>query len=95
MITPIGRTLTRKLIRTLTLALVAAVVLSAQQRVTVKVDASKSTGPFEPVWAWVGHDEPNYTYTDEGHELLTRLSELSSYPVHDRTHNFQVMARQH
>jgi xylan 1,4-beta-xylosidase len=86
-ITPIGRTLTRKLIRTLPFALLAAVVLSAQQRVTVKVDVSKPTGRFEPVWAWVGHDEPNYTYTAEGRELLTRLSQLSSYPVHDRTHN--------
>jgi xylan 1,4-beta-xylosidase len=39
-------------------------------------------GRFEPVWAWVGHDEPNYTYSDEGRNLLTRLSHLSSYPVH-------------
>ena len=87
MITPIGRNLTRKLIRTLPLALLAAVLLPAQQRVTVKVAVSKPVGRFEPVWAWVGHDEPNYTYTEEGRELLTRLSQLSSYPVHDRTHN--------
>jgi xylan 1,4-beta-xylosidase len=65
----------------------AAVALSAQQSVTIKVDVSKPMGRFEPIWAWVGHDEPNYTYTEEGHELLTRLSQLSSYPVHDRTHN--------
>jgi xylan 1,4-beta-xylosidase len=85
--TPIGRNLTRKLIRTLPLALLAAVVLSAQQRVTITVDLSKLMGRFEPVWAWVGHDEPNYTYSEEGRELLTRLARLSPYPVHDRTHN--------
>jgi xylan 1,4-beta-xylosidase len=67
--------------------LLATAMLSAQQLAIIKVDVSKPIGRFEPVWAWVGHDEPNYTYTYEGHELLTRLSELSSYPVHDRTHN--------
>jgi xylan 1,4-beta-xylosidase len=85
--TPIGRNLTRKLIRTLPFALLAAVVLSAQQHVTVTVDVSKPTRRFEPVWAWVGHDEPNYTYSEEGRELLTRLARLSAYPIHDRTHN--------
>ena len=87
MTAPIGRNLTRKLIRTLPFALLAVVVLSAQQRVTVRVDVSKPMGRFEPVWAWVGHDEPNYTYSEEGRELLTRLARLSAYPIHDRTHN--------
>lgn len=87
MLTSFARNLKRKLIRSLPFALLAAVALSAQQSVTIKVDVSKPMGRFEPIWAWVGHDEPNYTYTEEGHELLTRLSQLSSYPVHDRTHN--------
>ena len=60
---------------------------SAQQTVSVKVDASKTMGRFEPVWAWVGHDEPNYVYSDEGRNLLGKLAELSSSPIHDRTHN--------
>jgi xylan 1,4-beta-xylosidase len=67
--------------------LLAAIALSAQQVVTIKVDASRQIGRFEPVWAWVGHDEPNYTYSEEGRKLLTKFSQLSSYPVHDRTHN--------
>ena len=75
------------MIWTLPLVLLAAVALSAQQRVTIKVDLSKPMGRFDPVWAWVGHDEPNYTYSEEGRDLLTRLSQLSPYPVHDRTHN--------
>ncbi|HEU5402790.1 MAG TPA: beta-xylosidase [Terriglobales bacterium] len=69
------------------LMLFLAVASAAQQIVNIKVDAAKPIGPFEPVWAWVGHDEPNYTYSDEGRNLLTELSQLSSSPVHDRTHN--------
>jgi xylan 1,4-beta-xylosidase len=86
-ITPIGPNLIQKLIRTLPIALLAAVALSAQQRITITVDVSKPMGRFEPIWAWVGHDEPNYTYSEGGQELLMRLSRLSPYPVHDRTHN--------
>ena len=86
MITPIGRNLTRKLIRTLPVALLG-VALSAQRRVTIKVDVSRPMGRFDPVWAWVAHDEPNYTYSYEGRQLLLRLSQLSPHPVHDRTHN--------
>jgi xylan 1,4-beta-xylosidase len=52
------------------LALLAVVTLPAQQRVTIQVDVSKQTGSFEPVWAWVGHDEPNYTYSNEGHNFF-------------------------
>lgn len=72
---------------TLPLLLLAAVAQSAPQRVTIQVDVAKPVGRFEPVWAWVGHDEPNYTYSKEGRELLTRLSQLAPHPVHDRTHN--------
>lgn len=86
-ITPFGLQPSRKKILVLALVLFAAVTLPAQESVTIKVDLSKPMGRFEPVWAWVGHDEPNYTYSDEGRNLLTRLSHLSSYPVHDRTHN--------
>jgi xylan 1,4-beta-xylosidase len=61
--------------------------VSAQQVVTIQVEASKRIGPSKPVWAWVGHDEPNYVYSEEGRSLVTKLSQLSSSPVHDRTHN--------
>lgn len=67
--------------------LLTAILLPAQQVVTITVDASKSMGRFDPVWAWVGHDEPNYTYSEQGRNLLTQLSQLSSNPVHDRVHN--------
>lgn len=61
--------------------------LAAQQTVTIRVNAARVQGPFRPVWAYVGHDEPNYTYAPEGRELLSELSALSRYPIHDRTHN--------
>ncbi|MGH9448533.1 MAG: GH39 family glycosyl hydrolase, partial [Terriglobia bacterium] len=60
--------------------------LMAQQAVMIRVNAAKSQGPFRPVWAYVGHDEPNYTYSPEGRELLSELAAASPYPVHDRTH---------
>jgi xylan 1,4-beta-xylosidase len=77
----------RKKLCALPLLPLIAFALPAQQDVNVKVDTSKPMGRFEPVWAWVGHDEPNYTYSEEGRALLTRLSQLSPYQVHDRTHN--------
>lgn len=76
-----------KTILTLLFLLLSALPLSAQQIVTIHVDASRQNGRFEPVWAWLGHDEPNYTYSEEGRDLLSKLSESSPYPVHDRTHN--------
>ena len=76
----------------LRIALLAASLLLAssalaQQPVTITVEASTPVRPFTPAWAWVGHDEPNYTYSTEGRDLLTKLARLSPYPVFDRTHN--------
>jgi xylan 1,4-beta-xylosidase len=78
---------TKKLTVLLLLLLAATASLAQQQPVTIKVDLSEPRGHFDPVWAWVGHDEPNYTYGEDGRNLLARLSQLSSYTVHDRTHN--------
>lgn len=78
---------TRKTIKALPLALLAATALSAQQRVTINVHVSKPLGRLDPVWAWLGHDEPNYTYSEEGRNLLGKLSQLGNFRVHDRTHN--------
>ena len=86
-ITLIARKLTRKKLFALSLVLIIPFALPAQQDVEITVNVSKPMGSFEPVWAWVGHDEPNYTYSEEGRNLLARLSQLSTYPVHDRTHN--------
>ncbi len=61
--------------------------LGAQQAVQIRVDTSRSEGRLRPVWAYVGHDEPNYTYSDEGRALLDELGRLGPDGFHDRTHN--------
>jgi len=63
--------------------------VNAQQKTTtqIKVDLKTETGPMKPIWAWFGHDEPNYTYMKDGKKLLGELAALSSVPIHVRTHN--------
>src|SRR5476649_2060628 len=53
----------------------------------ILVDLKTETGPMKPIWAWFGHDEPNYTYMKDGRKLLAELAALSPVPVHMRTHN--------
>jgi xylan 1,4-beta-xylosidase len=55
--------------------------------VVVKVELTKIIGDMKPVWAWFGHDEPNYTYMKDGKKLLSELAALSPIPVYMRTHN--------
>ncbi len=40
-----------------------------------------------PIWAWFGYDEPNYTYSPDGRQLLSEIAALSPVPVYVRTHN--------
>jgi xylan 1,4-beta-xylosidase len=55
--------------------------------VVIRVDTTAAIGPMYPFWAWFGHDEPNYTYTPNGHKLLSQLQTLSPVPVFMRVHN--------
>jgi len=52
----------------------------------MRVDATASVGPFKPIYAYFGYDEPNYTYTQNGRELVGELAALSGAPVYIRTH---------
>ncbi len=54
---------------------------------TINVHLSQPVSPFKPVWAWFGHDEPNYTYMKDGKKLLSELAAMSPVPVFMRTHN--------
>jgi len=65
--------------------LLAATAVSAQQAVTIRVDASKVVGPWKPVWSYFGYDEPNYTTAPYGHKLIVELGQLGG--VHIRAHN--------
>jgi xylan 1,4-beta-xylosidase len=58
-----------------------------QDAVTIRVDAAATLGALEPIWAYFGYDEPNYTTAAHGRELIAELTALSSVPVHLRTHN--------
>ena len=74
------------------LAAAAAGVLGARQtppdaRVAIQVDAATRVGAMKPIWAWFGHDEPNYTYTANGKKLLSELADASPVPVFVRVHN--------
>lgn len=53
----------------------------------ITVDLSRKTGTMNPVWAYFGYDEPNYTHMKNGRKLLAELSKLSAVPVHIRAHN--------
>ena len=74
----------RRLITSLLFAL--PVLALAQQSVTIHVDGSKQTGPFQPSWNYFGYDEPNYTYMKNGRKLIGELAALGRTPVHLRTH---------
>src|SRR5512141_3442604 len=67
----------------------SALALSAQS-VSVQVDASRRMGPLRPVWAFFGHDEPNYTYMKDGKKLLSELAAANSVPVYMRVHSLLV-----
>ena len=62
----------------------------AQQPVEIRVDAGVKLGPYRPLYAWFGYDEPNYTYTANGRKLISELAALSPVRVEIRTHHLLV-----
>jgi len=76
-------------LRFLLLALCGALP-SVGQPVSVQVDAAKKMGPLRPVWAFFGHDEPNYTYMKDGKKLLSEIAALNAVPVYVRVHSLLV-----
>lgn len=52
----------------------------------MNVDATAPGSPLEPVWAFFGYDEANYTTSREGRDLLATLASLADTPVRVRTH---------
>jgi xylan 1,4-beta-xylosidase len=74
-------------VATAALALSVGVAQTDTPRVSIRVDASRRLGPMTPMWAFFGHDEPNYTYMPGGRQLLSELAALSPVPVNVRVHN--------
>jgi xylan 1,4-beta-xylosidase len=52
---------------------------------SVSVDLTQRS-PLRRIWRFVGYDEPNYTYTPNGHALLTKLAAMSDGPYFVRCH---------
>lgn len=57
-----------------------------QATVDVRVDLATSAGSFQPVYAWFGYDESNYTTTSNGKALLDELRALTPAPIYVRAH---------
>ncbi|MBC7237620.1 MAG: hypothetical protein H5T69_17395 [Chloroflexi bacterium] len=51
----------------------------------VYVDTTRRV-PLRRIWRYIGYDEPNYTYTPRGRELLSKLGRLSDAPYYVRCH---------
>lgn len=66
--------------------LLIAISMRGQDAVTIRVDAAKTVGPFKPIYAYFGYDEPNFTYAKNGRKLVAELAQLSNSPVYIRTH---------
>jgi xylan 1,4-beta-xylosidase len=76
-----------KVLRLLPAVLFSITVFAQPASPTIKVDLSKPIADMKPVWAWFGHDEPNYTYMKDGRKLLSELQAMSPVPVYMRVHN--------
>ena len=56
-----------------------------QPRAEVRVYLDRRE-PLRRIWRYVGYDEPNYTYTPSGRELLAKLGSMSDAPYFIRCH---------
>jgi len=54
--------------------------------VNISVDAARPCGEQEHYWNFIGYDECNYTYIQEGRELLEKFAALGDGPYYFRTH---------
>ena len=55
--------------------------------VAITADFGQPRGPMQPLWAYFGYYEPNYTYMKDGQKLLSEIAALSPGPVYVRAHN--------
>jgi len=69
------------------LATLLPALVSGQEVVSIRVDGNARLGPYKPLWAYFGYDEPNYTYAANGRKLVSELATMGSAPVYIRAHN--------
>src|SRR5262245_46077425 len=53
----------------------------------IRVDCEDQRGPLRRIWASIGYDEINWTYTPRGRALYRTLGDLAEVPYHVRNHN--------
>ena len=78
------------MVTTIFICLATMITAQAQQEkniVEIHVEINNPVGAMTPVWAWIGYDEPNYTYLPDGRDLLSDFAGLSRVPVYVRAHN--------
>jgi xylan 1,4-beta-xylosidase len=63
---------------------------SSQTPVQIHVDANAKQGAFQPIYAYFGYDEPNYTYLPNGRKLIEELAALSPVKVQIRAHHLLI-----
>jgi len=71
----------------LTIGITVAHLALSQVPVSIRIDAAQKLGTAQPVWAYFGYDEPNYTYAPNGAKLIAELGALRPSSVWIRTHN--------
>ena len=54
-------------------------------RAAIQADLNQRS-PLRRIWRYIGYDEPNYTYTPNGHALLAKLAQMSDGPYFVRCH---------
>jgi xylan 1,4-beta-xylosidase len=60
---------------------------SSSFAVSMRVNASTSSGPLKPIWRFFGADEPNYAYMKDGKKLIAEQGKLAPQKVFYRAHN--------
>jgi xylan 1,4-beta-xylosidase len=70
----------------LTFGLQPASASAQPAEVSVTVDATAAGTPLEAIWPYYGFDEPNYTTTPAGRELLATVAAANSDRVFIRNH---------
>ncbi|MFW5688655.1 MAG: GH39 family glycosyl hydrolase [Spirochaetota bacterium] len=58
---------------------------TGSRAVVIEVNTDSLT-PMRRIWRYVGYDEPNYTYTSSGTELLAKLGAMTDAPYYVRCH---------
>jgi len=61
--------------------------LNEQELVTIHVNCADWRGDLKRIWASIGYDEINWTYTPRGKALYSTLRDLAEVPYYVRNHN--------